>query len=135
MNTPSIAHHVPEKTRSLWSVALSTLALAASSLGAGSSANYSFTTTTTGSLASDLNSNTVDMTTGTTQLIAASQDDVASSVTSIGFDFYLMGHSLYTQFAVTSQWFGVTRRHGCERLDLCCVGRNDHHSYHLRFCS
>jgi uncharacterized repeat protein (TIGR01451 family) len=46
-------------------------------------ANYAFTTTTSGSL--------TDMSSGTTQLIAAGQDDVASPVTLIGFDFFFMG--------------------------------------------
>ncbi len=64
-------------------------ALMAALLGApradaqANAANYAFTTTVTGSLA--------DMSSGTTQLIAADQDDVASAVTLIGFDFYFMG--------------------------------------------
>ena len=40
-----------------------------------STANYAFTTNTTGSLALDANGNAVDMTTGTTQLIAAGNED------------------------------------------------------------
>lgn len=56
-------------------------------------ANYTFTTTTTGSL--------VDMSSGTTQLVAANQDDAASSVTSLGFDFFFMGVR-QTQFSVNS---------------------------------
>jgi uncharacterized repeat protein (TIGR01451 family) len=46
-------------------------------------ANYAFTTTVTGSL--------TDMSSGTTTLIPADQDDVASAVTLLGFDFYFMG--------------------------------------------
>lgn len=46
-------------------------------------ANYSFSTTVAGSL--------TDMSSGTTTLVAADQDDVASSVTLLGFDFYFMG--------------------------------------------
>ena len=46
-------------------------------------ANYVFSTTVTGSL--------TDMSTGTTQLVAADQDDTASPVTLLGFDFYFMG--------------------------------------------
>lgn len=46
-------------------------------------ANYAFTTTTAGSL--------VDMSAGTTTLIVADQDDVASAVTPIGFDFFFQG--------------------------------------------
>lgn len=48
-----------------------------------STVNYTFSTTTTGSL--------VDMSSGTTQLVGASQDDTPSGVTSIGFDFWFMG--------------------------------------------
>ena len=44
------------------------------------SANYAFSTTVTGSL--------VDMSSGTTPLVAADQDDTASAVTLIGFDFF-----------------------------------------------
>jgi len=46
-------------------------------------ANYSFTTTVTGSL--------TDMSSGTSTLIAADQDDAASLVTLIGFEFVFMG--------------------------------------------
>ncbi len=46
-------------------------------------ANYLFSTTTTGSL--------TDMSSGTTTLVAADQDDTASPVTLLGFDFYFMG--------------------------------------------
>jgi hypothetical protein len=65
-----------------------------------STANYTFATATTGSLATDLNSNTVDMTTGATSLVAASADDTQSSLVNIGFDFWLMGN-LYTQFSAS----------------------------------
>ena len=53
--------------------------------------NYAFSTTTTGSLALDANGNTVDMSTGTTQLLASGLDDVASTVNAIGFNFIGMG--------------------------------------------
>ena len=56
-------------------------------------ANYSYATSTTGSLTS--------MSSGTTQLIAADQDDAASAVTNIGFDFYFQGVR-YTQFSVNT---------------------------------
>ena len=46
-------------------------------------ANYAFSTTTSGSL--------TDMSSGTTTLVAADQDDTASAVTLIGFDFVFMG--------------------------------------------
>lgn len=56
-------------------------------------ANYAFATTTTGSL--------TDMSSGTSQLVAANLDDTASSVTPIGFDFFFMGVR-QTQFSVNS---------------------------------
>ncbi len=45
--------------------------------------NYTFATGTVGSL--------TDMSSGTTQLVAANLDDTASAVTAIGFDFYFQG--------------------------------------------
>ncbi|MHC1736578.1 MAG: fibronectin type III domain-containing protein [Ignavibacteriaceae bacterium] len=58
-----------------------------------STANYTFSTATDGSL--------TDMSSGTTQLLAGGQDDVASSVVNIGFTYILMG-TPYTQFSVNS---------------------------------
>lgn len=73
-----------------------------SSMGWGqSTANYAFTTNATGSLALDMNGNVVDMTTGTTQLVASDLDDASSSVTNIGFNFYFYGN-LFTQFSTSS---------------------------------
>src|SRR3954454_20979487 len=46
-------------------------------------ANYTFSTTTSGSL--------TNMSSGTTTLINPDQDDLASAVTLIGFDFVFMG--------------------------------------------
>jgi hypothetical protein len=66
-----------------------------------STANYAFSTNTTGSLALDMNGNTVDMTTGTTQLVAGSSDGTVSSVTNIGFNFQLMGN-IYSQFSASA---------------------------------
>src|SRR5205085_959276 len=67
-----------------------------------SSANYAFSTNNTGSLALDINSNTVDMSTGTTQISGASVDEgVNLTAINIGFDFYLMA-ARYTQFNVTT---------------------------------
>uniref|UniRef100_UPI002632EE56 beta strand repeat-containing protein n=1 Tax=Fluviicola sp. TaxID=1917219 RepID=UPI002632EE56 len=60
-------------------------------LRAQSTANYAFSTNTTGSL--------VDMSTGTTQLIGPGLDASASAVTSIGFTFPFMG-STFSQFSV-----------------------------------
>ena len=79
-----------------------TLCMAACNLAfAQSSTNYTFSTSTTGSLAVDLNSNVVDMSTGTALLVANSSDQGASPVTPIGFTYYLMGVP-YTQFSATS---------------------------------
>lgn len=64
-------------------------------------ANYAFSTTTTGSLALDANGNTVDMSTGTTQLLASGLDDSASTVQAIGFNFIGMG-TLQTNFSANS---------------------------------
>jgi len=58
---------------------------------AQSTANYVFTTNATGSLAADMNATAIDMTTGTTQLVAASSDSGVSSATNIGFNFPFMG--------------------------------------------
>ena len=63
---------------------------------AQSTANYAFTTSTTGSL--------TNMSTGTTQLVAALSDDIASPVSPIGFDFWLMGVK-YTQFSANSNGY------------------------------
>jgi hypothetical protein len=63
---------------------------------AATTSAYTFATTTTGSL--------TDMSAGTTQLVAANQDDTASTLTNIGFDFYLLG-TRYTQFGVSSNGY------------------------------
>src|SRR5437870_527670 len=68
---------------------------------AQSTANYIFSTSTTGSLALDRNGNVVDMSTGTTTLNTASTDQGSSAATSIGFNFMLMGN-VYTQFNTTT---------------------------------
>ncbi|MEI6408536.1 MAG: fibronectin type III domain-containing protein [Bacteroidota bacterium] len=70
--------------------------------GAQSTANYTFSTNSTGSLALDLNGNAVDMSTGTTQISGASVDQgVNASAINIGFDFWLNGNR-YTQFNATT---------------------------------
>ena len=68
---------------------------------AQSTANYAFTTNTTGSLVLDANANAVDMSSGTTQLVAADLDDSASPVTNIGFNFFMYGN-LFNQFSASS---------------------------------
>jgi|GEM_PF-1257355 len=80
---------------------LLTLIVGSFCVNAQSSANYAFATNNNGSLALDVNSNAIDMSSGTTQLVAASQDETASAVTNIGFDFFLMGNR-YAQFSVSS---------------------------------
>ncbi|GAB2858093.1 hypothetical protein GCM10027044_17630 [Hymenobacter ruber] len=69
--------------------------LSTSAAWAQSTANYAFTTSSTGSL--------VDMSSGTTDALATGtyRDDVASAVFPIGFNFVFMGTS-YTQFSVNS---------------------------------
>jgi hypothetical protein len=81
---------------------LATMLFFAVSAGAQSTANYTFSTNSTGSLALDLNSNAVDMSTGTTQISTSSVDQgVNASAITIGFDFWLMGNR-YTQFNATT---------------------------------
>jgi trimeric autotransporter adhesin len=70
-------------------------------LRAQSTANYAFTTNTSGSLVLDMNGNAVDMSSGTTQLVASDLDDNSSSATAIGFTFQLMANP-YTQFVASS---------------------------------
>jgi len=90
-----------KKTGTLLMVLVMLSLLAGKNATAQSMANYTFATNTNGSLALDMNSNAIDMSTGTTQLLAASSDDNASAATGIGFDFFYMG-GLYTQFYATS---------------------------------
>ncbi|HET8675617.1 MAG TPA: hypothetical protein VFO63_07530, partial [Blastocatellia bacterium] len=61
-------------------------------------ANYAFSTATDASL--------TDMSSGTTQLLAANIDDTASALTNIGFDFYFQG-ARFTQFSINDN--GVLR--------------------------
>ncbi|HEX4495428.1 MAG TPA: IPTL-CTERM sorting domain-containing protein [Thermoanaerobaculia bacterium] len=82
------------KTKLVVAAALLIALLGVGQAGAqANAANYGFSTTVTGSLA--------DMSSGTTALIAADQDDVASAVTLIGFDFYFMG-ARQDRFSVNS---------------------------------
>ena len=72
------------KTKLAIAAALMAALLSASQAGAqANAANYIFSTTTTGSL--------TNMSSGTTQLLAANLDDTASPVTLLGFDFFFMG--------------------------------------------
>ena len=58
-----------------------------------STSNYTFSYVSNGSL--------TDMSSGTTQLVGATQDDSSSAVTNIGFDFWFMS-TRYTQFSASS---------------------------------
>lgn len=74
------------------------------SISVANAANYTLSTVTTASLA--------NMSSGTTTLIAADQDDTASPVTPIGFDFYFQGVR-QDRFSVNSNGtlrFGATAR-------------------------
>jgi hypothetical protein len=66
--------------------------------GLANSNNYTFVTQTNASL--------TDMSSGTTQLLAANIDDTASALTNIGFDFYFQGVR-YTTFSINEN--GVLR--------------------------
>lgn len=77
-------------------VLLATVLLPVTATQAQSSANYSFSTATNASL--------TDMSSGTTQLVAAGADDTASAVVPIGFDFFFLG-TRYTQFSASSNGF------------------------------
>jgi hypothetical protein len=85
----------------LWLIALFVTLFSFVSVQAQTTANYAFSTATTGSLALDANGNSVDMSTGTTQLIGAASDSGASSVTNIGFNYYFYGNP-FTQFSVSA---------------------------------
>lgn len=83
---------------------------------AQSTANYTFSTNATSSLALDLNGNAINMSTGTTQVLGAGIDDAVSSLTNFNlgtgssFIFNFMGVS-YSQFAVSDNGiltFGAT---------------------------
>lgn len=73
---------------------------------AQSTANYTFSTNATSSLALDLNGNAIDMLTGTTQLLASGVDDTVSPLTNLNlgagsaFDFFFQGNR-YFQFGVS----------------------------------
>ncbi|MGV3609667.1 MAG: T9SS type A sorting domain-containing protein [Fluviicola sp.] len=76
-------------------------------LRAQSTANYAFSTNTTGSLGLDMNSNTVDMSTGTTQVLATntSQDQAINGTTiafPAGFEFFMGGNRFTSYFATSN---------------------------------
>ncbi len=69
-----------------------------------SSANYTFSLATNGSMVLDRNGGATDMLSGTTTLLGPGNDDVASSIFNIGFDFQFMGVN-YSQFSASSNGF------------------------------
>lgn len=76
-------------------------------LRAQSTANYAFSTNTTGSLGLDMNGNVVDMSTGTTQVLAANtSQDQAINATAItfpaGFDFFFGGNRFTSYYATSN---------------------------------
>ncbi len=77
-----------------------------------STANYTFSTNSNGSLILDMNSNAVDLTSGATSILAASIDNSAGTLTDFNlgsgstFDFFFMGNRYY-QFSATSN--GIIR--------------------------
>ena len=68
---------------------------------AQSTANYTFSTNTTSSLAADLNGNAIDMTAGTTPLVPAASDQGVSALTNIGFNYLFYGN-FFNQFSVSA---------------------------------
>jgi hypothetical protein len=65
-----------------------------------SSANYTYSTSATGSLALDANGNSIDMSSGTTQIVGPGLDaSTGTGITNIGFTFIFMGN-VFTQFSV-----------------------------------
>jgi hypothetical protein len=86
---------------------LAIIALVSIGANAQSTGNYTFSTAVNGSLALDMNGNTVDMTSGTTQFHAANVDDASGTLTNFNlgagstFEFWLMGVR-YTQFSAGS---------------------------------
>ena len=78
------------------SLAILSLVISIAGFGQAVITNYTYTPGNNNSL--------TDMSTGTTQIVAPSSDDVASAVTNIGFDFWLMGVK-YTQFSASSNGY------------------------------
>jgi hypothetical protein len=76
-----------------------------------SSVNYTFSTNATSSLATDLNSNAIDMSTGTTQAIASGLDATVMTTTTFpgSMDFWFMG-TRFTQFSINED--GIVRLGG-----------------------
>ncbi len=92
-----------------------------------SAANYTLATFTNGSLSSDMNSNTIDMSTGTTILLPGGSDNTRSSLYDIGFIFYMLydvngQEKRYSEFSVSSN--GRLRLGYFESSNRYVVGRD-----------
>jgi hypothetical protein len=95
-----IPNHFKPKKSPIWQVILLLGLLLFSSNGyAQNIANYAFSTNNNGSLASDMNSNVIDMSTGTTMLVFGGQTNASSQLGILPFDFYFMGTKM-NQFSV-----------------------------------
>jgi len=88
--------------------------------------NYNLSTATNGSLALDRNSNAVDMSTGTTQMVGSSTDNGRSATLTMPFTFYFWGQEI-TTFSANSN--GIARLQGRIRANETSLGRNN--EYHL----
>ena len=66
-----------------------------------STANYVFTTSATSSMGLDANGNVINLSAGTTPLVAAASDQGVSTLTPIGFNFVFYG-STFSQFSVSA---------------------------------
>lgn len=81
--------------------------MSSSTVQAQSTANYAFTTSTTGSLALDANGNTINMSSGTTQVLASNtSQDQSMNAAAIpfpgGFSFSFGGNSFTSYFATSN---------------------------------
>lgn len=87
----------PDRLTGVWVLLLLALVLT-SNINSQSTANYAYTTSTTGSLVLDKDGNAVDMSTGTTQLYGAGVDTYTATLQNLGFTYIFMGVP-YTQFS------------------------------------
>lgn len=76
------------------------LLIISSALFAQSTANYTFSTATDGSLGLDKDGNVIDMSIATTQLYGSNIDAYTATLQDIGFNYVFMG-SAYNQFSVS----------------------------------
>lgn len=88
------------KKLSSFLIGLLTFLFITGSVNAQSTANYTYSSASNGSLALDKNGNSVDMSTGTTQLYGSGVDSYTAVLQNLGFNFVFMG-TLYTQFSAS----------------------------------